>query len=101
MGQVRDESFQWLQSPRLQKTRCLPSHSYCTHVICTFSSPPAVFPGRPGGLSHLPAPDGRQNWPVFLESARGVSTLLQKTLDALGVVLVIMMSSTGMTAGMA
>ena len=41
MERVRDESFQWLQGlQRRQKGRCLPSHSYCTHVPRTFSSPP-------------------------------------------------------------
>ena len=72
-----------------------------THIVHMFYAHFQVrrgaFPGRPGGLPHLPTPDGRRNWPVFLVSPRGVSALLQQPLDTLGVVFIILISNTGMT----
>jgi hypothetical protein len=37
---VRDESFQWLRSLRLQKVWCRPIQPHSTHVMHIMSSPP-------------------------------------------------------------
>ena len=67
-----------------------------THIVhmcyAHFQVRRAAFPGRPGGLPHLPTPDGRRNWPVFLESPRGVSALLQQPIDTPGEIFIILTS---------